>query len=153
MTGQFSWRSVGVFVLLDAVTYVLAYWVLLPLISGWLAAWPEIVQVGFGHVLTAVRLVLVGVLVARGYRSRYGSERRTDPLPSVAAGAALSAVGGVVLALVGASVTGAAPPEAAAMGVGLVEWVAFGALGAMLVEAGQPERVSMRIRDEAGMRW
>jgi hypothetical protein len=153
MTSLVSWRSVLVFVLLDAVTFLLTYWVLLPLVSGWLAAWSPVVQVGFGHVLTAVRLVLIGALVARGYRSRYGLDRRTDVLPSVAAGAVIAAVGGVVLALVGAAVMDSPPPGVAQMGIGLVEWVAFGALGALLVETGSAERVPMRFRDEADSRW
>ncbi|WP_418277911.1 hypothetical protein ACNHYB_08095 [Isoptericola jiangsuensis] len=153
MNSTFSWRTVGVFVLLDAVTYLLAYWVLLPLVSGWLAAWPEVVQVGFGHVLTAVRLVLVGILVARGYRSRHGLERRTDVTGSVAVGAVLSAIGAVGLTLASTAMMDVAPPDVASMGIGLVEWVAFGCLGALLVEPGGAERVPLRFHDEANSRW
>lgn len=149
MIERIAWRSVGHFVALDVLTYGLVYWVVMPLVSPIVSSWSVVVQTGLGHVLVAVRLALVGMLVARAYKNRHGIERRGDVVPSVVVGASIAGAFGVGLAIAGAALIGAESPAAGMLALGWTEWLIFGVLGALVVEPGEPARIPLKYADMA----
>ncbi|MER7796856.1 pilus assembly protein TadG-related protein [Microbacterium sp. NPDC096154] len=137
-------------VVLDAISYVVVYWLLLPAFAEVLAALNEATLLGITHVISAVRLVFVGVLAARSFRARCGFERRGEVLPSLALGATVAMLlqlgsGVAVRAYVGA------PQEA--LGVVLLasaEWIVFPLLGLLFVQPGPADAARLRRRRPAG---
>jgi hypothetical protein len=142
---QVDLRGVGLFVVLDLVTFAAVYWLLLPALDQVLATLDETTLVATGHVLTAVRLTFIGAIVTRSVRSRRGLATRADVVPTVVVAAvvawALQSVFGVTaLLLVGL------PAFSWSILLTLVEWVAFGLLGAVFVAPGDADRVPLRFR-------
>ncbi|MBB2922624.1 pilus assembly protein TadG-related protein [Cellulomonas cellasea] len=138
-------RGVGLFVLLDLVTYAAVYWLIVPALEEVLATLDPTTLVATGHVLTAVRLTFIGAVVTRAVRSRRGLANRTDIIPTIVVAAVLAwglqtTFGVAALLLMGL------PAIGWDVVVALVEWVAFGLLGAMFVTPGEAMTVPLRYR-------
>lgn len=148
---QVDLRGVGLFVVLDAMTFAAVYWLLLPALDQVLATLETMTLVATGHVLTAVRLTFIGAIVTRSVRSRRGLVARTDAVPTVVVAAVIawllqSMLGVAALLIVGR------PAFSWSILLALVEWVGFGLLGAMFVARGDADTMPLRFRAEASDR-
>lgn len=129
-------RTVLTVVLLDAVTYVVVYWLLVPVLQPVLDTFNPGLVLGLQHAILALRLGLVGFWSARAFRRTHGLRVRSEVVPSVGVGALLAfvlqwAVGAAVAAAAGLQVAGAG-----AVVVNGLEWVLFPVLGVLFVQPG-----------------
>lgn len=144
-------RGVGLFVVLDLMTFAAVYWLLLPALDQVLATLDTTTLVATGHVLTAVRLTFIGAIVTRSVRSRRGLVARTDAVPTVVVAAVVAWLLQSVLG-VGALLVVGLPAFSWSILLALVEWVGFGLLGAMFVGQGDADTMPLRFRVEASDR-
>ncbi|MGV8977015.1 MAG: pilus assembly protein TadG-related protein [Cellulomonas sp.] len=148
---QVDLRGVGLFVLLDLLTFATVYWLLLPALDQVLATLDPTTVVATGHVLTAVRLTFIGAIVTRSVRSRRGLVARTDVVPTVVVAAVVAWALQSVLGVAALLVIGL-PAFSWSILLALVEWVAFGLLGAMFVQPGDAATMPLRFRADASDR-
>lgn len=132
-------RAVLLFLVLDQLSVLLLTVVLVPAFATVLVVLPPALYVGLTHVLTAARLVFIGVVVARAIRRRYGLATRMESVPTVLVAAVLSlAVGWLVTALLAAAmgIPLAAGPEHL---VALAQWLIYPLVGVLFVTPGEAE--------------
>lgn len=134
-------RTVVIVVALDALSYLLVYWVVVPAFEDTIVVMDDTAQVGLGHVLTAVRLSLVGLLAARSLRRRAGLLARSDAVPSITVGAVTTMTLGLVLSLLGRSLVDIAAPPMFDLSVGVVEYLVFPLFGLLFVTPGPADGV------------
>ncbi len=132
-------RTVVTVVGLDALTYILVYWLVFPAFETTLESLDATVAQGVMHVVAAVRLTLVGLFATRSFRRRLGMETRVDPVMSVAVGAATTMVLGMVVGIVGRSLTGEVGPSVVEYLVAAAEGIVFPLLGLLFVIPGRAE--------------
>jgi len=134
-------RTVGMIIILDALTYFLVYWIAFPAFMAVIDALDPIVSTGIVHTVAAVRLSIIGLLAARSYRRRRGMHVRTDAVPSVAVGAALTLVLGLIIGVASRALADVPEPSAlvylAAIGEGLV----FPMFGLLFAVPGSADRL------------
>lgn len=140
-------RAVGLFVVLDLLTYALVYWLVVPAFGAVLAALEPVTALAVGHVLTAVRLTFLGAVAVRSSRARQGLRDRVDAVPTVLVAAATGWTVHLVLGVVASLLVGSSPWSWGIV-LALAEWLAFAGLGAMFVAPGdrEAERVPLRYR-------
>ncbi|GAB2451754.1 hypothetical protein [Xylanimonas ulmi] len=136
-----DWRTVATLVVLDLVTYVAVYWVVVPPIhEAVLFGLPAPTQLAVALTLSTVRLVLVGCFAARSLRARRGLARRRDAVPSMVAGVVVATVVQVVAGCLSAALTGA-PLAPMAVVVAVAQWLAFPLVGLLFVAPGEADRL------------
>ena len=140
-------RAVGLFVVLDLLTYALIYWLVVPAFGPVLAVLEPVTAVAVDHVLTAVRLTFLGAVAVRSSRARRGLRDRSDAVPTVLVAAAAGWTVHLVLGVVASLLVGSSPWSWGIL-LALVEWLAFACLGALFVAPGdrEAERVPLRYR-------
>lgn len=144
-------RAVALFVVLDLVTFIVLYWLVMPSFAEVLAVMEPTLATSIGWVLSATRLGLVAVVAARSYRRRRGLQHRSELLPTMVV-AGLSAWGvQLVLGILGRVATGM-PPWSALMLVDLLAWLGFALVGVLFVAPGEPERLPLRYQQMRGER-
>ena len=132
-------RTVITVIALDALTFVLVYWLMFRAFEPTLASLEPTVEQGVLHVVAAVRLTVVGLFATRSFRRRLGMETRLDPLLSVAVGAAITLVLGIALGIIGRSLMGSVGPSVAEYLLTVVEGLVFPLLGLLFVVPGDAE--------------
>lgn len=142
-------RAVVLFVVLDVLTYALLYWLVMPAFGEVLLAVDTTTATAIGWVLSAVRLVLVGVVVARAYRRRHGFEARTELLPTAVVAGVTAWSAQLVLGVLANLLVGVAPGSWAMLR-DLVVWVGFAVVATLFVQPGPPETMPLRFRHALG---
>ncbi|MCL2091135.1 MAG: hypothetical protein FWH11_07950 [Micrococcales bacterium] len=132
-------RTVVTVIALDAVTYVLVYWLMFRAFEPTLESLEPMVAQGVLHVVAAVRLTAVGLFATRSFRRRLGMETRVGPLLSVGVGAAITLTLGIVLGIASRSMMGVAGPSVVESAIGVVEGLVFPLLGLLFVIPGEAE--------------
>ncbi|MBO3088552.1 hypothetical protein [Cellulomonas dongxiuzhuiae] len=142
-------RAVVLFVLLDLLTYALLYWLVMPAFAEVLLALDPTTSVAIGWVLSAVRLVLVGVVVARSYRRRHGFEARSELLPTAVVAGVTAWSAQLLLGVLASVIVGVAPGSWAMLR-DLAVWVGFAVVATLFVQPGPAETMPLRFRQALG---
>lgn len=141
-------RAVVLFVVLDVLTYALLYWLVMPAFAEVLLAVDPTTSAAIGWVLSAVRLVLVGVVVARSYRRRYGFETRSELVPTAVVAGVTAWSTQLLLGVLASLIVGVAPGSWAMLR-DLVVWVGFAVVATLFVQPGPAETMPLRFRQAA----
>ena len=141
-------RAVALFVALDLVTFAVLYWLVVPAFAPVLTAIEPTTAAATGWVLSAVRLVLVGVVAARSYRRRLGVAGRSELVPTMLAAAGIAWTVQLVLGVLGRALTGM-PLWSFLVLLDLVVWVGFALVAVLFVAPGEAERLPLRYREAA----
>ncbi|MCL2454754.1 MAG: hypothetical protein FWD18_05565 [Micrococcales bacterium] len=133
-------RTVALLVVLDALTFVLVYWLLLPPLAEVIVALDAIVQQGLLYTLVAVRLTLIGMFAARSLRRRRGLRTRGEAVPSLAVGAVVITIFGVLAGVVSRALLQDPTPAALDLVLAVVFTLVFPLFGLLFVAPGEAER-------------
>lgn len=132
-------RTVVMVIVLDALTYVLVFWLMLRAFEPTLESLEASVAQGILHLLAAVRLTAVGLFATRSFRRRLGMETRAEPLLSVGIGAVITLVLGIILGVLSRSVMEVSAPSFADYLITVAEGLVFPLLGLLFVVPGRAE--------------
>lgn len=135
----FDLRTIVTIIALDALTYILVFWVMFSAAEPIVESLDPTVGLGIMHVANAVRLATVGMFAARALRRRRGMAARTDALPSVALGAAITLTLGLLLGVLGRMLVEMTGPSMIEYLVAIAECMVFPLLGVVFVMPGEAE--------------